>query len=136
MEKQKTYYKRLTLGRLESSSEFKEKRTKKLKPIKDKEFEIEKLKITVRDLNLQDKQNRQLNKNLKGSVILEISNRSPLSGLLEVNDIILEVQKKPINSSSNLNNIVNETIKQKNTTLLLTVINRSNQRRYLGVKIK
>ena len=126
--------KRLTLGRLESSSEFKEQ--KKLKPIKDREFEIEKLKITVRDLNLQDKQNRQLNKNLKGSVILEISNRSPLSGLLEVNDIILEVQKKPINSSSNLNNIVNETIKQKNTTLLLTVINRSNQRRYLGVKIK
>ena len=126
--------KRLTLGRLESSSEFKEQ--KKRKPIKDREFEIEKLKITVRDLNLQDKQNRQLNKNLKGSVILEISNRSPLSGLLEVNDIILEVQKKPINSSSNFNNMVNETIKQKNTTLLLTVINRSNQRRYLGVKIK
>ena len=110
-------------------------KNKKLKPIKDREFEIEKLKITVRDLNLQDKQNRQLNKNLKGSVILEISNRSPLSGLLEVNDIILEVQKKPINSSSNLNNIVNETIKQKHYSLL-TVINRSNQRRYLGVKIK
>ena len=126
--------KRLTLGRLESSSEFKEQ--KKRKPIKDREFEIEKLKITVRNLNLQDKQNRQLNKNLKGSVILEISNRSPLSGLLEVNDIILEVQKKPINSSSNFNNIINEAIKQKNTTLLLTVINRSNQRRYLGVKIK
>tara|TARA_B100001989_G_scaffold243838_1_gene211932 strand:- start:1831 stop:3252 length:1422 start_codon:yes stop_codon:yes gene_type:complete len=126
--------KRLTLGRLESSSEFKEK--KELQPTKDKEYEIEKLKITVRDLNLKDKQNRQLNKNLKGSVILEISNRSPLSGLLEVNDIILEVQKKPIGSSSNFNNIINEALKQKNTTLLLTVINRSNQRRYLGVKIK
>ena len=124
----------MTLGRLESSSEF--KKQKELKPLKDKEYEIEKLKITVRDLNLQDKQNRQLNKNLKGSVILEISKRSPLSGLLEVNDIILEVQKKPINSSSNFNNIINEAIKQKNTTLLLTVINRSNQRRYLGVKIK
>jgi serine protease Do len=38
--------KRLTLGRLESSEEFKEKKTKTVK----KEKEIESLKITVRDL--------------------------------------------------------------------------------------
>ncbi len=126
--------KRLTLGRLESSSEFKDK--KENLPQKNKEFEIEKLKITVRDLNLKDIELRKLARNTKGSVILEISNRSPLIGLLNVNDIILEVQKKPINSSSNLNKMVNEIVKQRNTSLLLTVINSSNQRRYLGVKVK
>jgi len=126
--------KRLTLGRLESSSEFKDK--KENLPQKNKEFEIEKLKITVRDLNLKDIELRKLARNTKGSVILEISNRSPLIGLLNVNDIILEVQKKPINSSSNFNKMVNEIVKQRNTSLLLTVINSSNQRRYLGVKVK
>ena len=42
--------KRLTLGRLESSKEFKEKK----QPIINKEIKIESLKITVRDINKQD----------------------------------------------------------------------------------
>ena len=50
----------------------------------------------MRDLNSNDIKTRNLNKNLKGAVILEISNRSPLVGLLNVNDVIIEIQKKPI----------------------------------------
>jgi len=122
--------KRLTLGRLESSEEFKEK-----KPKINKEIEIESLKITVRDINKQDIDSRTLDKNTKGVVILKISNKSSLAGLLNVNDIIIEVQKTPITKSTDLNNIVNQIFKKGKKTLLITIINKENQRRYLGVKI-
>ena len=123
--------KRLTLGRLESSEEFKAKKTPKV----NKEIEIESLKITVRDINKQDIDSRTLDKNTKGAVILKISNKSSLAGLLNVNDIIIEVQKTPITKSTDLNNVVNQIFKKGKKTLLITVINKDNQRRYLGVKI-
>ena len=106
--------KRLTLGRLESSAEFKDKKTKTKKA---EEFEIDTLKITVRDINPSDVKQRSLEKNLKGSVILDISPRSPLSGKL------------------NLNEIVNKIIKQ-NQPLYLTIINNNNQKRYVAFKLK
>ena len=96
--------KNLTLGRLESSEEFK---AKKPKNKKTELIEIEKLKITVRDLTKEDISSRKLNKISKGVVIVEISNRSPLSGLLSVNDIIIEAQKTPVTKSSDLKDIVN-----------------------------
>ena len=125
--------KRLTLGRLESSSEFKEKKTEL--PKKTKELDIDTLKLTVRDLNSDDIKSRSLNKNLKGAVIVEIANRSPMNGLLNINDIIIEVQKKPIQKIENLDNLINK-VKNKGQPLYLTIINNNNQRRYLGVKLK
>jgi len=124
--------KKLTLGRLESSQEFKEKNPK---IEKTKEIEIESLKITVRDLNEKDISLRKLKKSTKGVVIMEISNKSPLKGLLNVNDIIIEAQKLPITKSSDLKNIVNEIKKRGDKNLLLSVINKNNQSRYLGVKL-
>jgi len=124
--------KKLTLGRLESSQEFKEKNPKTKKT---KEIEIESLKITVRDLNTEDISSRKLNQNTKGVVIMEISNISPLKGLLNVNDIIIEAQKTPITRSSDLKNVVNEIKKRGDKNLLLSIINNNNQRRYLGVKL-
>ena len=123
--------KRLTLGRLESSNEFKEKKP----PAINKEIEIESLKITVRDINDKDITTRKLDKNTKGAVIVNISNKSSLAGLLNVNDIIIEVQKNPVTRSADLNNIVNQIFKKGEKTLLITVINKENRRRYLGVKI-
>ena len=124
--------KKLTLGRLESSQEFKAK-SPKIK--KTKEVEIENLKITVRDLNEEDISSRKLNKNTKGVVIMEISNISPLKGLLNVNDIIIEAQKTQITKSSDLNNVVNQVKKRGDKNLLLSVIDKNNQSRYLGVKL-
>ena len=125
--------KRLTLGRLESSEEFKTKQSS-IKKTK-KEFEIEILKIIVRDVNNEDINSRKLNKKTTGAVIVEIQNRSPLAGLLSTNDIIIEVQKKSITKSSELNKVIDATIKKNEKTLLLTIINSNNRRRYLGVKI-
>ena len=123
--------KRLILGRLESSEEFQEKKTKIVKKVED----IEKLKIAVRDITEEDISSRNLSKKTEGVVITEISNRSPLNNLLSINDIIIEVQKTPIKSSSDLKRLVDNIFKKGEKTLLLTVINKNNQRRYLGVKI-
>jgi serine protease Do len=125
--------KKLILGRLESSEEFK---IKKSKSNKNKEIEIESLKITVRDLNEEDVSSRKLKQVTKGAVIVEISNKSSLKNLLNVNDIIIEAQKTPITKSSDLKSIVNEIIERGDKNLLLSVINNNNQRRYLGVKLK
>jgi len=123
--------KRLTLGRLESSEEFKEKKSK----IAPKDKEIDVLKITVRDLTEQDIKSRNLKKNSTGVVIVDIANRSPLINLLSVDDVIIEVQKKSVKDTSDLNKIVSDIFKKGEKTLLLTVINKDNQRNYLGVKI-
>ncbi len=123
--------KRLTLGRLETSEEFKETKPKIVK----KDVDIQSLKITVRDLNAEDINKRNLNKKTKGVVITEIFNRSPLANLLNVNDIIIEVQKNSVKDSSDLNKIVDSIFKKGEKTLLLTIINNNNRRRYLGVKI-
>jgi serine protease Do len=124
--------KKLTLGRLESSEEFKEKKTK---IIKKKEEIIESLKISVRDINDKDISSRNLNKKTTGVVITNIEKNSQLINLLEVNDIILEVQKTSIKKTSDLKNIVDGIFKKGEKTLLLTIINKNNRRRYLGVKI-
>ena len=125
--------KKLVLGRLESSKEFIEG-NKSQKPKKSKEKEIETLKIVVRDVTTNDIKERKLPKNTKGVVVLEISNRSPLARVISQNDIILEVQKTSVNSNS-INKLVENIIKKGEKTLLLTIINNNNQRRYLGVKI-
>ncbi len=127
----KSILKRLTLGRLESSEEFKEKKNKTVK----KENEIETLKIVVRDITKEDISSRNLKKNTKGVVIVDIAPRSPLANLLSINDIIIEVQKTPVKNSSDLNKIVDRIFKKGEKTLLLTVIDNNNRRRYLGVKI-
>ncbi len=123
--------KKLKLGRLESSEEFKEKKSKQKKT---EEFEIEKLKITVRDLNKKDISSRNLKIN-KGVVITEISSKSPLSGQLNINDIIIEAKRTPITKSSDLKDLVDKIFKQGDKNLLLSIIDNNNRRRYIGVKL-
>mgnify|MGYP006103356553 FL=1 len=126
--------KKLTLGRLESSDEFKAEE-KKIKPgIKEKDIEIETLKITVRNITTKDIQDRKLEKNLKGVVITNISSKSPVAGMLRDGDIIIEVQKNKVLNSKQLNQLIENIYKKGEQTLLLTIINNNNQRRYLGVK--
>ena len=123
--------KRLKLGRLESSEEFKEKKSQQKKT---EEFEIEKLKISVRDLNKEDISSRNL-KITKGVVITEISSKSPLKGQLNINDIIIEAKRTPITKSSDLKNVIDKIIKQGDKNLLLSIIDSNNRRRYIGIKL-
>ena len=125
--------KKLKLGRLESSKEFKEG-NKKQKEEKNFKVEIETLKITVRDVNSEDRLKRKLPKNSSGVVVVEILTKSILKNKVSVGDIILEIQKSPVTSNS-LDSNVSKIIKKGAKNILLTIINEKNQRRYLGVKV-
>ena len=123
--------KKVILGRLESSGEFKTK----TKTEEKETSTIDALKITVRILTEQDIEHRNLPDGTKGLVITEIQNDSPLN-YLQVNDVIVEVQKKKIVSIKILRDIVNDVLQSKESNLLIVVYDNRNQRRYLGVKIK
>ena len=89
---------------LETSEDFKvaEKNT----PLK--ELEVEKLKITVRELTKEDIKSRNLPNQTSGLVITKIENNSPLFNSIEVNSIILEAQKKKIKTVNDLNKLLNK----------------------------
>ena len=123
--------KKIVLGRLETSEDFKV--TEKSVPI---ENNIDELKITVRKLNSEDIKQRNLPNQTKGLVITKIEKDSPLEGSIEVNSIIIEAQKKKINSVDELKQIIKQILNTNQKTILLVVYNSQNQRRYIGVKLK
>ena len=129
---QKSITKKVLLGRLESTKEFKAE--KKSLPDKSKYIKIESLKISVRDLNKDDIQERKLPKNTTGVVVMEILQGSPLMSV-SLNDVIVEVQKKSIKNANQFSKIVKEIIK-KEKTLYLAIFNSDNQRSYIIVKLK
>ena len=128
---QREITKDIILGRLETSSDFKSQGIITQKP---KENTIEGLKITVRLLNKQDILERKLPKTTSGVVITKIEKDSPLYNL-EVNNIIVEAQKKKINTIGDLDNIVKMRLRGSEKTLLIAIYNNQNQRRYIGIKL-
>ena len=125
----KEILKKIKLGRLETSEDFKVSE----KP-KTQENEIEKLKIKVRQLNNQDIQKRNLPKNLTGLVITSIETDSPVN-YLQINDIIVEAQKKKIRTINQFEKIIESVSRSSEKTMLVAIINNQNQRRYIGVKL-
>ena len=129
---QKPMSKKVNLGRLESTKEFKAEN--KSEPDKSKYVQVESLKISVRDLNEDDIEKRKLPKNTTGVVVMEVLEGSPLM-FVSKNDIIVEVQKRVIKNSNQFSKIINEIVK-KQKTLYLAVYNSENQRSYITVKLK
>ncbi len=123
--------KEIILGRLETSEDFKSQGLVTEKP---KENTIDGLKIKVRLLNKDDIKERNLPNNTTGLVITEIDKDSPVN-YLQVNNIIVEAQKKKINTIGDLDNIVKLALKGNDKSLLIAIYNNNNQRRYIGVKL-
>ena len=126
----KELIKKITLGRLETSEDFKAE--KKLE--KPKTLEIVGLKITVRALTNEDIQNRKLPSDTTGVVITDIENDSPVN-YLNINNIIIEAQKKKIKTIGDLQKIVKTALRSSEKTILVVIYNNQNQRRYIGVKL-
>jgi len=121
--------KKIKLGRLETSEDFKIK-----KPKEKKDTEIDSLKINVRPIEKKDIEERGLTKNTKGLVITKIANDSPIN-YLEKGNIIIEAQKKTIKTIGDLELAVKAALQSSEKTLLLVIYNNQNQRRYIGVKL-
>tara|TARA_B100001057_G_scaffold93194_1_gene89565 strand:+ start:832 stop:2253 length:1422 start_codon:yes stop_codon:yes gene_type:complete len=127
----KEIIKTITLGRLETSEDFKVSEKSKA----PKESEIRNLKITVREITKEDIQTRNLPNQTSGLVITKIENDSPLINSIELNSIILEAQKKKIRTTKDLDQVVNQVLGSNQKTILLVVYNSQNQRRYIGIKL-
>ena len=123
--------KTITLGRLETSEDFKvaDKNTQ------PKEFKIESLKINVREITNDDIKQRKIPNQTSGLIITKIENNSPLKNNIEVNSIILEAQKKKIITINDLKQVVKKVLKSNQKTILLVIYNSQNQRRYIGIKL-
>ena len=130
---EKLISKKVLLGRLELSEEFKTENI--IEPDTSKYVKVEDLKISVRDLNKNDIDERELPKNTTGVVVTEIFEGSPLV-FVSVNDIIVEVQKKKIKNSEQFSDLVKEIINEDEKTLYLAIYNSNNQRSYITVKLK
>ena len=127
----KQIIKTITLGRLETSEDFKV--TKKDEP--KKELNIDDLKITVREITKEDIKERNLPNQTSGLLITKIENNSPLNNVIEVKSIILEAQKKKIRTVNDLNQSVKQVLNSNQKTILFVIYNSQNQRRYIGVKL-
>jgi len=121
--------KKVLLGRLESSKEF--------ASLKEKEAptEIKSLKITARLLTEEDINRRQLPLDTTGVVITEIASDSPVYNHLQVNDIIVELQKTKINNLNQLKDILKKSFGKGEKILLFATYNNQNVRRYIGIKL-
>jgi len=126
----KEIVKKIKLGRLETSEDFAEEK----KEVEPNLQEIKSLKITVRLLTKKDIEERKLPNQTTGLVIINIGENSPFSNL-NVNDIIVEAQKKKIKSTQSLEKIVETTLKSNQKTILIAIYNQQNQRRYIGIKL-
>ena len=126
---QREVIKKVKLGRLETSEDFNIKKAEG-----PKTTVIEGLKITVRALTDQDIEARNLPKETTGAVITKIENDSPIN-YLNVNNIIVEAQKKKIKTVGDLKNIVNSALRTSNKTIMIAIYNNQSQRRYIGVKL-
>ncbi len=123
--------KKITLGRLETSEDFKPKLKKQESP---KQTRIEGLKIEVRPITKKDIDDRGLPKSTSGVVITKIDNDSPIN-YLKTNNIIIEAQKRNINTPGDLNIVVNSALRGTEKTILIVIYNNQNQKRYIGVKL-
>jgi len=121
--------KKIKLGRLETSEDFKQK-----KVIKTKDNEVDYLNIKVRQVDQVDIEERNLPENTKGLIITEIANDSPIN-YLKSGNIIIEAQKRKIKTIGDLQIAINSALKSRAKTLLIVIYNNQNQKRYIGVKL-
>ena len=126
----KEILKKIKLGRLETSEDFKVKKP----DIDQKPKRIDALKIDVRPLNKNDLEIRKLPNQTTGMVITSIDSDSPINYLKNQN-IIIEAQKRRIKSADQLNRLVNSALKSPEKTILIVIYNNENQKRYIGVKL-
>ena len=131
----KEIIKKIELGRLETSNDFKKEDKKIENGEKEAEIsEIKSLKIIVRSLTKEDIAQRKLPNQTTGLVITNIGKSSPID-YLSVNNIIVEAQKKKIKSIKDLEDIIEDSLKSNQKTILIAIYNNQNQRRYIGVKL-
>lgn len=87
--------------------------------------------VTIQEITPSLRDKLDLQEGLVGVVVTAVSSDSPAQGALQPNDVILEIDRKPIQSAREYDEIVSK-IGNKDTVLLL--INRSGGSAYLTLQ--
>jgi len=133
----KVLTKKIVLGRLEDTEQFKKKPKPTKKEHKEEDTLLKAFGIKVRDVTNKDVTNRILTTGTNGVVILEIKTDSTLSeSPIQVGNIIIGLQNEQVKNVTDLENKLKKLKKSKNTSVLLTIIDFQNRSRFVGVKIK
>ena len=86
-------------------------------------------------MNKDDIEERNLPRGTRGVVITKIDKESPIN-YLQINNIIVEANRKKINTIGDLDNVVKLKLRSDEKNLLIAIYNNQNQRTYVGVKLK
>ena len=54
---------------------------------------------------------------------------------LKIGNIIIEAQKRNINTPGDLNIVINSALRSAEKNILIVIYNNQNQKRYIGVKL-
>ena len=97
---------------------------------------IKELGIRVKSITPKDRSRLELGNNLKGVIIAEIDSDSFLvrQGII-IDDIIIEIQGKKIQTSSDLLTVIDDVIAQGKENVLLVFYAGQNTKKYIGAKL-
>ena len=97
---------------------------------------IKELGIRVKSISQEDRSRLELGNNLTGVIIDEIDSDSFLVRQgISVDDIILEIQGKKIQTSSDLLTVIDDVIAQGKENVLLVFYAGQNAKKYIGAKL-
>ena len=129
--------KKIVLGRLEDTEQFKKKSKPKEEENKEEDTLLKALGIKVRDVTNKDVTSRKLTTGISGVVIQEIKTEGALSDSpIQVGNVIIGLQNEKVKNVSDLESKLKKLKKSKNISVLLTIIDSQNRSRFVGVKIK
>ena len=97
---------------------------------------IKELGIRVRSISSDDRAKLKLNNSLNGVIIDDIDSDSFLVRQgISVDDIIIEIQGKQVQNSSDLLGVINDVIAQGKENVLLVFYAGQNAKKYIGAKL-
>ena len=129
--------KQITVEKLTEEKVSKNKLTRQNSGNSYQSIFIKELKIKIRDITDDDVKQRRNLENIQGVYISDVEGLSPLAQIgIKAGDIIVAVANIKINNLTSFQDQFKNQLKRNQNSILLTILDKDNQSRFVGVKIK
>ncbi len=129
--------KQITVEKLTEEKVSKNKLTRQNSGNSYQSIFIKELKIKIRDITDDDVKQRRNLENIQGVYISDVEGLSPLAQIgIKSGDIIVAVANIKINNLTSFQDQFKNQLKRNQNSILLTILDKDNQSRFVGVKIK
>lgn len=129
--------KQITVEKLTEEKVSKNKLTRQNSGNSYQSIFIKELKIKIRDITDDDVKQRPNLENIQGVYISDVEGLSPLAQIgIKSGDIIVAVANIKINNLTSFQDQFKNQLKRNQNSILLTILDKDNQSRFVGVKIK